>query len=139
MGFKRYVANRLRGRRKTSDDDIDFNKVILVLGGLDSKIIINVRDYPFSSSFGFMLMDVFSNQSPENMRKFLEEGFQPMKHMYFDARYQVFSGSKDKRHYLELERGEIRTQIGDDVRRGRPYRKTILCWDSKNNGAEDEK
>jgi len=100
--FRRYLQNRLAGRRKAIDEELGIEETRAVLGGLADSIQGMVGYHSTYSDF------TESGLSPSRLLGFLNDKFSSAGGNYYvDIQHQVYVGASGEQHYLELQKGNV--------------------------------
>ncbi len=116
--FKK-IKNQFIGRRKITDESMEFSEVEKLLSGLEETTKIN-------GTYDYGRHKTFKEVTPVDIIKFIEREFKPNKYKYCEANHQIFSREQDEKHYIGLQAGSIRANIGGQEIRGNPLTKTAL-------------
>jgi hypothetical protein len=116
----RQIANRVKGRTKSTDENPSLQEALALLNGLNGNTRGNI--YYHAGHTFITLEEVATRDMVDFVRgKFLEQG-----DYYNNIRHQVYSGERDERHYLDLAYGEIEGRLGATVVKGSPFRKASI-------------
>jgi hypothetical protein len=119
----RKITNRFAGRKKVTDESMDFSAVQELLAGLNGATRINV-DYNSGGD-----CTTFRDATPTDIAQFVRKEFKPyFKNFYMEANHQVFSGEQNERHFVDLRYGMIQTSVGKREFRQSPYVKATLDY-----------
>ena len=104
----RTIANKLAGRKKVIDESMKYSVVRELLAELNKTTRIKVIHSPHTYEH-----ILFEGTFPSEVAEFVEKEFEPPNDLfYFKANHQIFIGKQDERHYIDLQRGVIKANIG---------------------------
>ena len=98
----RRIANRISGRKKSIDENLDIQEVLNLLNGLDKNVKGSIDD---RAAFMYMVptRDYIQGCSPQSMIDFINKEFpKDEKGFYNYAGHQIYSGKREEKHYLDL-------------------------------------
>ncbi|MFH0949251.1 MAG: hypothetical protein V1802_02080 [Candidatus Aenigmatarchaeota archaeon] len=111
----RTITNRLVGRRKTIDADIDVSGAYYFLGQLDKLVKCKIQYERYSVLFEL------SDVAPSEIIDFVGKKLSPDDTHYTDVRHQAYEGETHTKHYLDFALGKIEARFGARTVKGKPY------------------
>lgn len=121
----RQIANKIKGRRKLTDENLNLEEALALLNGLNENTRGNVHYHGGAVSFDL------DEATPRDMVDFVVRKFQVLRKSYSDIRHQVYSGERSEKHYLDLAHGDIKSGYAETImtgriRKGSPYIKASI-------------
>jgi len=116
----RYIANRVAGRRKSTDESLSVSEATELLGSLNGSTRGKVNWGSGITEFGL------SGVAPREMVDFVEEKFSTEYGGYADIQHQVYSGESGDKHYFKMAKGNVEGTFGATIVRGMPFRKATI-------------
>ncbi len=115
----RQTANICMGRIKSIDENLDFQKALCLLKGLEEDIRVSVyyNKEKWCQEQRFTLRKI----TPRGIVDFVEQKFKQHYSLYTRVRHQAYRGIIDEKHYLDFALGEIEGRYGEIVIRKTPF------------------
>ncbi|MCK4429440.1 MAG: hypothetical protein KAU95_03625 [Candidatus Aenigmarchaeota archaeon] len=109
----REIKEGLKGRKKISDDFIDYEMGQDILKELDESVQIEVYAKIFTCPPKGFPFKIFK-EKPDAVLKFIKENFDPdVIDGYSGGRYQVYTGKGGERHYIDLCEDRKKGHLGN--------------------------
>ncbi len=116
----RYIANRVVGRRKSTDESLSVSEATELLGSLNGLTKGNINYNTGSTQFAL------SDVALREMVDFVEDKFCTRGNYYTDIEHEIYHGGYGDKHYLELSQGKISGTFGTKEVKGRPFREATI-------------
>ncbi len=125
------IINFIGGRKQIESKDLDLEEALDLLKSFKGDLKGNFHYSISGDIFGEDSIDVKQVALREMVeiiiKKFYYETYETINSDYSsNANYQVYSGKKDEKHYLDLVQGKINAESAEEIRIQAPFKRCLI-------------
>ena len=116
----RQIANRIKGIKKTTDENLRLQEALALLNGFNGNTKGSIH-YDMGGPY-FNLKGV----APKDMVDFIKDKFHEQSDFYTEIRHQIYSCERYEKHHLHLVHGRIMGKLGPTVVKGSQWKEASI-------------